>query len=175
MGATTSSSFNAVKDNDIFIDDAPIEEKTVLDALRNELKREVRSKPVTLSVPSRDEMTVTFNTNIEAGTLQMWRKQSQNKSMTDNFDGLKFACIVVANQATTIFYKGVQAIDSEGDDLNFRNPNFLEMLGANKAVEGVRKLYGVDGHIFIAADEILRAAGYDSEGSDQQTDPTLIS
>ena len=105
----------------------------------------------------------------------MWRKQSQNKSMTDNFDGLKFACIVVANQATTIFYKGVQAIDSEGDDLNFRNPNFLEMLGANKAVEGVRKLYGVDGHIFIAADEILRAAGYDSEGSDQQTDPTLIS
>jgi hypothetical protein len=173
--ANNSSNFNAVStDEEIFVDEKPVEEKTVLDALRNELQREVRNEPTYLSVPGRPGMVINFDTNIEAGTLNMWRKQCQNKSMTDNFDGLKFASIVVANQAREIKYKNEIILDESGDLMNFRNPKFLDMLGALKAVEGVRKLYGIDGHIFIAADEILRASGYDSEGTDQQADPTLL-
>ena len=95
--------------------------------------------------------------------------------MPDQFDGLKFSCIVIANQAEEVYYKGEVAVDTKGEYLNFKNPNFIEMLGAERAVDAVRKLYGVDGHIFIAADEILRGAGYDSEGQEQQEDPTLIS
>jgi hypothetical protein len=170
----SSSSFNVVKDEEIFVDQKPVDEKTILDALRNELQREVRNEPIYLAVPGRPGMVINFDTNIEAGTLNMWRKQCQNKSMTDNFDGLKFASIVVANQAREIKFKNEIIIDETGELMNFRNPKFLDMLDALKAVEGVRKLYGIDGHIFLAAEEIIRAAGYDSEGTDQQADPTLL-
>ena len=168
--------FNAVVDDDDLLpqkaSDAPA--KTVLDGLRSELKKEIRNEPITLTIPSRDGVSLVFDTNIEASNLQMWRKVCVDKKSPDNFDGLKFSCIIIANQATSMLYKGTVATDEDGKDLVFRNPTFLEMLDAGRAVEGVRKLYGVDGHIFIAADAILRAAGYDSESQDQ-TDPTLIS
>ena len=167
--------FNTVVDDDILSEKKDeAQEKTVLDSLRSELKREVRSQPVTLSVPSRDGMSIIYDTNIEANNLQAWRKACADKKMPDNFDGLRFSCIILANQAKQVLFKGKVATDEEDKELNFRNSNFLDMLDAPRAVDGVRKLYGIDGHIFIAADTILRAAGYDSESQDQ-TDPTLIS
>lgn len=168
--------FDMTNDDDIIISTSEeSNDTTVLASLKEELKRVVKNAPITLQVPSRPGMSIKFDTNVEAKTLQMWRKASNNKSMPDNFDSLKFSSIVIANQATEIFFKGDLAVDESGEVLNFKNQKFLEMLDAPKAVEGVRKLYGVDGHIFIAADEILRAAGYDSEGQEQQEDPTLIS
>lgn len=168
--------FDMTKDDDIIVSDSSEEtEKTVLDSLKNELKKEIKNKPITLMVPSRDGVSVVFDANIEASNLQTWRKACNNKSMPDNFDGLRFSCIVIANQAKNIIFNGKIATDEENNDLNFKNPKFLEMLDAPRAVEGVRKLYGVDGHIFIAADQILRAAGYDSDSQGQQADPTLVS
>ena len=166
--------FDITKDPDLSAPAVEKPERSVLDALRNELKRVVRNEPLTLHVPARNGMSIKYDTNIESGTLQQWRKASYSKSMPDNFDGLKFASIVIANQATEITFEGEVIIDDSGDLLNFRNPRFIEMLGAVKAVEAVRKLYGIDGHIFTAADEILRASGYDSEGQDQKEDPTLL-
>lgn len=167
--------FNAVVDEDILPEKKDDDkEKTILDSLRSELKKEIRNQPVTLSVPSRDGMSVVYDTNIEANNLQAWRKACADKKMPDNFDGLRFSCIILANQAKQILFKGKVATDEDDKELNFRNVKFLEMLDAGRAVDGVRKLYGIDGHIFIAADTILRAAGYDSESQDP-TDPTLVS
>ena len=170
--------FDITTDDDIIIegtDEGVADAGSVLAALKEELKREVKSEPITLSVPSRPNMSIRFDTNVESGTIQMWRKQSQNKSMADNFDGLKFSSLVIANKAEAILMNNVVARTENGDELNFKNPELVTMLGANRALEAVRKLYGIDGHIFVAADEILKAAGYDSEGSDQQMDPTLVS
>lgn len=167
--------FNVTKDEDIIIEESSEQPaKTVLDGLRTELKKEIRNQPITLAVPSRDGMSIVYDTNIEANNLQTWRKACADKKMPDNFDGLRFSCIILANQAKNVMFKGSIATDEDGKDLNFKNAKFLEMLDAPRAVEGVRKLYGIDGHIFIAADAILRAAGYDSESQDQ-TDPTLVS
>lgn len=169
--STTTNDDDIITGSDEFVTDS----KTVLAALKEELQREVRLDPITLNVPSRPGMSIRFDTNVESGTIQMWRKQAQNKSMQDNFDGLKFSSLVVANKAEAVLFNGVVAMTETGDELNFKNPDLLTMLGANRALEAVRKLYGLDGSIFVAADEILKAAGYDQEGSEQQTDPTLIS
>lgn len=155
-------------------DHQPKIERTILDSLQNELRRVVQNDPITLVVPSRPTISLTFDTNIDSGKLQLWRKASSDKSMPDNFDGVKFSAIIIANQCINVMYDGKIATDEHGSDLNFRNENFLSMLDAKRAVTAVRKLYGVDGHIFIAADAILRAAGYDSEEQDQSTDPTLL-
>jgi len=170
--------FNTVTEDDLLVgtsSDDSSESSNILDSLKKELKRAVRNAPITLSIPGRPGMSITFDSNIEARTLQMWRKACNDKKLPDNFDGLKFSSIIIANQATEIHYNGELVVDKDGDILNFKNQKFLEMLDAARAVEGVGKLYGVDGHIFIAADEILRAAGYDSEDQEQQSDPTLIS
>lgn len=163
-------------EDDAFVKgDAKATGTTLLDSLREELKKSVKNRPIVLQVPGRPGMSIKFDANIEAEMLQNWRKACKNKSMPDQFDGLKFACIVVANQADEVIFKGEVIVDADGELLNFKNQRFIEMLDADRAVGAVRKLYGVDGHIFIAADEIVRAAGYDSEGQEQQTDPTLIS
>lgn len=173
--APEATSRKRQSDPDIIIDDDASSGKTVLDALRSELKKEVRTPPIVLTVPGREGMSIKFDTNVDSGSVQMWRKQSQNKSMTDNFDGLKFSSLVIANKAEAIMYNGVTARTDDGNELNFKNQALLEMLSVHRALDAVRKLYGVDGHIFVAADEILRAAGYDSESQDQQADPTLVS
>ncbi len=172
--------FNMVPDDDDDVelltvkDDGP--DTTVLDSLKTELKRIVKNEPLTLAVPSRPGMAIVFDTNVEATQLQHWRKASSDKSMPDKFDGLKFSAIIIANQALQILYKNEIAVDTEGNDLNFRNPNFTAMLGADRASAAVRKLYGVDGHIFIAANQILGAAGYDDgEQGSTGADPTLVS
>lgn len=153
----------------------PVVERTILDALQNELRQVVRNEPITLVVPTRPHISLVFETNIDSTKLQLWRKVSQDKSMPDNFDGVKFSSIVIANQCTHVMYDGKIATSEDGKDLNFRENAFLDMLGSKRAVPAVRKLYGVDGHIFIAADAILRAAGYDSDEQDSQNaDPTLL-
>lgn len=168
-----------MSDDDLFDvtgmdDDQPKIERTILDSLQSELSRVVHNEPITLVVPSRPTISLKFDTNIDSAKLQLWRKASQDKSMPDNFDGVKFSAIIIANQCTHVMYDGKIATDVDGVDLNFRNNNFLGMLNSQRAIPAVRKLYGVDGHIFIAADAILRAAGYDSEEQDQSTDPTLL-
>lgn len=172
--------FNMVPDDEdvellVDKDDNPVE-STILDSLKNELKRVVKNEPLTLAVPSRPGMSLVFDTNVEAAQLQHWRKACNDKSMPDKFDGLKFSAIIIANQATQVLYKNEIAIDKDGKDLNFRNPNFTAMLGNDRASAAVRKLYGVDGHIFIAANQILSAAGYDDGEQDSSgVDPTLVS
>ena len=166
--------------DDIIVDDtAPAsttgKANTVLAALEAELKRDVHLSDLVLNVPERKGMTIRFDVNIDAATVNKWRAMCKNKSMTDEFDGLKFSCMVVANKAEAVLYDGEEALLPTGDALNFKEPAFLDMLGVPKALDGVRKLYGVDGHIFVAADAILSAAGYDSDSQDQQADPTLDS
>lgn len=143
-------------------------------ALEKELKRVIRNDLITLSVPSRPGMSLVFDPNIEANRLQAWRKACRDKSMPDNFDSAKFSYVILANQCKNVIWQGETITDEDGKDLNFRNPNFLRMLGAMQATAAVKMLYANDGHVFIATDEVLRAAGYDSEGQEQQADPTLL-
>ena len=143
----------------------------IMSSLREELKRKIENPPLTLSVPSRDGVSIKYNTNIEAGLVQQWRKRSTDKSMPDGFDPLKFACIVLANQAESVIHKGKDAIGNNGEPINFKNSELLEMLGADRAVDAVRTMYGMDGHILQAVEKLFTAAGYDPESADEQSDP----
>lgn len=166
--------FDITTTDDTFTEATGAQKQTVLDSLKDELKRVIKNNPITLNVPTRPHISLVFDTNIEAGQLQLWRKACRDKSMPDEFDSLKFSCIIIANKCEQVIWDGKVATDENDQNLNFRNAAFLEMLDAPRATIGVRSLYGVDGHIFIATDAILRAAGYDSEGQEQDVDPTLL-
>jgi len=167
------------KHDDALIPDKPTGTPTkpgaALDSLRAEFEREVRNDPITLTVPARPHIALTFDTNIPANTLQAWRKASRDKSMPDGFDSLKFSCIVIANKCTHVLFHGDIATDEKGTDLNFYNDAMMDMLKVPSVINAVQKLYGVDGAIFVAADAILTAAGYNNEEEQQgELDPTLL-
>ncbi len=163
-------------DFDIAKDEAFAEESpsTVLDAIKADLKESVKNEPITLSVPKREKWTIRYDTNVNADMMARWRKASRDKSMADGFDGMKYACLILANQCEVAMFNGQIAADEGGQELNFRNAKFLEMIGAVRAIDGVRKFYGVDGDILRAVEAILTAAGYDSEGQEAEADPTLL-
>ena len=151
---------------------------TILDRLRESLMEVVTLPPLTLKVIERPGMSVRFDTNIANATIQGWRKQSRNKSMPDEFDSLKFSSLVIANKAIAVMLDGQDVTDEQGDTVNFTSPELLKMLGVNRALDAVRKLYGVDGHIIQQADAILSAAGYDEveqKADDDDDDPSLAS
>lgn len=150
---------------------------TLLDGLRDELKQEVRNEPVTIVVPGRPSIALTCDTNLDSRTIQSWRKRCIDKKMPDNFDGLKFGCIVIANTCIGISYKGVPVDRADGRPMTFRDEALLDMLGSQQTVvDAVRWLFGVDAHIFQAAEDIFQAAGFNNdEDNDLVVDPTVLS
>lgn len=164
-------SINAVDPDISSTEEETTTKPNIMTALREELKKKVQNEPVTLKVISRDDVAIRFNTNIEAGLVQQWRKRSSDKSMPDGFDPVKFACIVIANQAEVVIHKGKEAVGNNGEYISFKNNELLEMLGTDRAVDAVRTMYGVDGHILQTAEKIFVAAGYDADESDIENDP----
>jgi len=147
---------------------------TVLDAIKADLQAAVKNDPITLSVPKRERWTIRYNANVSADMMARWRKAARDKTMADGFDGMKYACLILANQCEVAMFDGQIATDDLGNELNFRNMKFLEMIGAARAIDAVRKFYGVDGDILRAVEAILVAAGYDSEEQEAEADPTLL-
>lgn len=167
-----------VEQDDVFATDTDTgTTPTLLDGLRDELKQEVRNDPITLVVPGRPNISLVCDTNLESKTIQAWRKRCVDKRMPDNFDGLKFGCIVIANTCTSIVYKGTEVARTDGRPMTFRDEALLDMLGAQQTVvDAVRWLFGVDAHIFQAAEDIFKAAGFDNdEDSNLTVDPTVLS
>ena len=163
---------NNSSDPDISVsEDGAAPTNNIMSTLREELKRKIENKPLTLAIPSREGVSIKFNTNIEAGLIQQWRKRASDKTMPDGFDPLKFACIVLANQAEVVIHQGKEAVGNNKDFINFKNPELLEMLGTERAVDAVRKMYGIDGHILQVVEKLFSAAGYDAETSETDADP----
>lgn len=150
---------------------------TLLDGLRSELAKEVRNDTIVLTVPGRPKMSLVFDPNLDSHTVQMWRKRCVDKKLPDQFDGLKFGCMVIANTCIGMKYNGTDVERSDGKPMTFRDEELLDMLGNHSTVvDAVRWLYGVDAHIFKTTEEIFDAAGFDGgEDDDLAVDPTVLS
>lgn len=159
---------------DTFADDEafgipPEAPRSILDDLKADLKKSVKREPKVLSVPLRDGISIEYSTALDGEVLAGWRiRCTPRKGGLDKFDDLKFSCLVLANQAQDVIRRGVST------GLSFRDRELLDMLEAfGGAVDGVRKMYGSDGHVLIAASEVLEACGYGEDtGSDDDEDPT---
>ena len=75
---------NNSSDPDISVsEDGAAPTNNIMSTLREELKRKIENKPLTLAIPSREGVSIKFNTNIEAGLIQQWRKRASDKTMPD--------------------------------------------------------------------------------------------
>jgi hypothetical protein len=163
--------------NDDIIFDGTKRSQSVADApntlslLATALAEEVSKPDVTYVVPGRPGFAVTFDTNITVPQIERLRKACRSKHTENNFDSLKFGCIMIANQSKAILLNGEVQTNVDGAPLTLRSEEIHQFLGVDNyigqagsvAIEAVKKFYGYDGHIMNVSGELLTAAGFDSD------------
>lgn len=144
-----------------------------LAALRDVITAAVVKEDLVLDLLTRPGMAIRFSTNMDLDTIQQWRRRCHDKSQPDNFNLLKFACMVIANQAEAFRLNG-QEPEVDGLPLNFRQGPVFEWTNTKRAVDAVKALYDNDGHVVATAQDVMEAAGFGDEmvESDVEEGPT---
>lgn len=161
-------------EREVPVDDDPVADtraRTALDEVAAELRQPVEDDPLELEVPARDGWSASYSRDLDAHALARWRKASTDRKAVDGIDTLALAQRILANQQVTIVRRGVE-LDDDGHPMTVRSRAFLDLIDATSPLEAVRKLYGRDGHVMAAANEVLNAAGYADDVSEVADDPT---
>ena len=175
--------------DDIIIDASNIkphaqddEPKGQLGLLAKALAEDIKKPDITLAIPGREGISVVYDTNLTIEQIEMWRKACRNKKFENNFDSLKFACVLLANKSKSILLNGATQTNDNDEVLTLRSPEIHELLGVanfightgSQTIEAVKKLYGYDGHIMNASGELLAAAGFDNDDEEQDSNENPI-
>lgn len=148
-------------------------ETSMLNKLKDVIKKKVERQVVRLDVPEREGVSIRISPNITQNQLKNWRKQSGEDSKA-GLDSIKFSCYVIGNTTVGVCVNGEEVFDDDGYELNFASPHILEMTDTSRPIpDAVRAFFGVDPHLEAAALAILDAAGY-SDTVDT-VDPTMES
>lgn len=153
------------------------EPKGQLGLLAKALAEDIKKPDITLAIPGRDGISVVYDTNVSIEQIELWRKACRNKKFENNFDSLKFACVLLANKSKSILLNGEEQTNDNDEVLTLRSPEIHELLGVanfightgSKTIEAVKKLYGYDGHIMNASNELLTVAGFDNDDDEQDS------
>ena len=135
--------------------------RTRYDELRAELTTPAdRKSTLRLKVEGRPNLSIRFNTLLDYDRLQKWTDLCTNKK--GKVDMRKLSLIILNSQCSGIFYKDVEMLDSEGEPLTFRHPEFRDMADALDPIGAITWTYGQDndGEIMQVANAITEAAGY---------------
>lgn len=151
-------------------------EGSPLAGLMEELSRKVENPDLEVPVRGRP-VTLIMDTNIDGESFQAWQRRCMGKGgiQKGDFNTLRFSCIIIASQTKAVKFSGKYVHGEDGSDLNFKNPEFRQMLNPNSQsqVELVRALFSNDGSLINAATEVLEAAGYGDDTDElMKDDPT---
>jgi hypothetical protein len=175
----TEPAYISAPDHDDLYDDAPLpgphslideDAPSDLATLRADLAEKILEE-VVLPVPARKGYESVHVADISATTMDGLRKRAKVKGRIDN---VKLVGLVMANTNVAIRKDGRRLVDEEGEPLNFRSAEFLEIQGVSSAADAVRKFYGRDGDLDAASRALLRAAGWgeELETVEDEADPT---
>jgi len=148
----------------------PALQVTILDELQSVLDSPVTREPVTIPIKTRPQMAVRYNANIDGDLLQAWNRSCTDRK--DRFDNMKFARMIIANQAQCIVLRGIDVTDENGGAVTFSGSKLLSMTHAATAGSAIDTLFGDDALILATSRAILEGSGYGDE-YDELLDPTL--
>jgi hypothetical protein len=141
-----------------------------LEALKQEIAKEVTGDVIVLEVPKRPGWTVRYRCDVEMPLLSRWRKAAADRQMPDGLDELKLCLTVLANQCDALLLNGQEVEGGGGELLTFASKEFLDLVGVGRPIDAVKRWYGVDGHVLAAAQEVLTESGFGDEAT--REDPT---
>lgn len=159
---------------------APVAPASPLDALRAELATDVSVEEVTLDVPRRPGWAVRYRCDITGEERGAWITRATTKAAKGDkpavIDELRLSGLALANKAIAIIHNGEEVTD-DGRPVTFASQVLLDMVGAARAADVPRRLYGLDGHVIAAARTVFDKSGFgdDLPESDDDEDPTRTS
>lgn len=143
---------------------------SALDELRGAVTVEIAPDVETYLVPTRPGWSVQYSAGIDGPQIDRWvRSATPSKGPNrGRLDQTKWASLVLATQCLAILKDGENPTE-EGEPITFRDPAFLQLVGAAGAGDAVRLFYGGakhigDGHVVAHAYDLIKAAGYDENG-----------
>lgn len=165
-------------------DKAPsnITEGSGLDRLQQLLQEEVKLDRYSHTVPARKSLRLILDPNIDGEQFQRWQRNAiigKARGAESQVDSVKLAAVVIANCTVGVEVRNqngdyTEVRDSNGLPMDFKNPEFRQMLIGDNPVSGgaqlVRKLFGNDGHLLECSRVLIERAGYGDE-EDEGDDP----
>lgn len=160
--------------------------KTPFEYLKDAFDKEVRSEPIVLEVPNRAGVGIEFDTNIDSGQIDMWRKQAtlgnrraRRSGGEPEMDNVKFMSLVILAKAEIFVFDGQDVyLDAPVNNrpLNFKEDAALREIASSNSItdtELVRDIYRNDAHILSVGSQIVEAAGYGDDVAEMKEDPTV--
>ncbi len=169
----------------------PVEEVTVLDELRAELKKKASAGDTgRWPVDTRPGYALTYSLGVKDAVVKQALRQAAPTNRAgrrgrgaptsgadlSQADEVHFLSIVLARYCTGLYREGKLLAVQPGEPLTFRSPAFLEMIEeAESASEAVRHFYGEDGPLLAHGRELLERSGVTRAGveEEQDEDPTI--
>lgn len=131
-----------------------------LEALREEIAKEAKRKPIELGTEERPGFAVRYSTDITMERLSAWQKASKDTSYEGGVDPMRLASICLANCCDALLY-GNAVIEDAGERVTFRSRSFHEQAGVVDPLQAVEWWYGSDGVILVTFGKVMEAAGFD--------------
>lgn len=143
--------------------EVPSQLENVFEAFEKALAADVTFEPITLEVAKRPGVAVRYSTVISNEQISAWRKRAEDRSKPDNFNNLRFAAAVVANQCVALTMGGKDVTDSVGQLMTFAHAQTKAMAGLTRdqsSSECAIKVIGADPHVMSHCNAVLIAAGF---------------
>lgn len=140
--------------------------------IESELLAEVTERSVTLAVPGRPGWSVRYRAEVSSAELNEWRRRAKDPKGPGGIDIGLFARLVLASKCHALARHGVDVPESAEDATprTFQSPSMRTLYATGRAIDVVLAFYGGhdrDADISTASEEVMRAAGWGSDGSDQ--------
>lgn len=145
---------------------------TLLNQLRDTLKKKVERPLVLLEVPERPGLKLKVSPNITQNQMKSWRKNAGEETK-NGIDATKFASQVIAFTTVGFVLNGEEVFDDNGNALTFGHTLVKDMTDSSRPwPDAVVKLFGLDPHVEAAALAIMEAAGWGESVDANDENPT---
>jgi hypothetical protein len=182
LGRTQAASHRQTVDDRLGLTDSPEDDPTDLAAIAAELAKPVetdeddRPLTITLDVEMRPGWSVEYDITFTSRDVAKIRRNCKDREFEDGIDGVKFSSLLLAKTSRQVFTQGRPVPLESGRAATFVEPEFLDLFkrdtdrGPIKAVDGVQRLYVLEGHVEGAAKALMRAAGWGDDA--RESGPT---
>lgn len=152
----------------------PADDDTLLAELEAELSRKVEKELLTLTVPNRPRMKLTFDPSIEFDDYKLWVKRAKETKKDDAPNMLRLAFTVLSFTTRGMKLDDAERTTRDGVSLPLTSPHVHRManVAEGNTREAIRWIFGSDGHIIQAMQKIVEAAGYSLDGDVEEVDPS---
>jgi len=163
-----------VEEEDDYLDLEPAQED-IYEELVEEAKKRKKKETVRYRVPSRPNISLEFDPNIEWEDWRAWvKKATKGRGEKAEVNHLLLAQIVLSRTTCGLYMKGVQVFDKKGDGepltlVSHRTHEIFNVpLGSTAAA--ISAVYGGDADPIKHCRLIIEAAGYDIDTDDMEAE-----